>query len=189
MRLSGLPCVKAALLLGFTAAVACAQPPAVLNATPPAPRTEAYFLPGDDAAARIVSALRAARDSIRVQAFLFTSRRIADALLRAHRAGRSVEVIVDAEQLEKGGTPVVADLLRAGVPVYVDAEHSAAHNKVMVIDAAGARPVIVTGSYNFTVAAQERNAENLLVIRDDRRLAAMFQANWENHMRHSTRIQ
>jgi phosphatidylserine/phosphatidylglycerophosphate/cardiolipin synthase-like enzyme len=43
-----------------------------------------------------------------------------------------------------------------------DAAVSIAHNKVMVID----DNTVITGSFNFTAAAQRSNAENLLVILD-----------------------
>jgi phosphatidylserine/phosphatidylglycerophosphate/cardiolipin synthase-like enzyme len=36
---------------------------------------------------------------------------------------------------------------------------------------------VITGSFNFTAAAQAKNAENLLVIRDAA-LAALYRANW-----------
>ena len=51
-----------------------------------------------------------------------------------------------------------------------------AHSKVMIIDCA----TVVTGSFNFTAAAQNHNAENLLVL-DDPALAAQYKANWERH--------
>jgi len=44
----------------------------------------------------------------------------------------------------------------------IDANHAIAHNKVMIIDG----ETVLTGSFNFTKAAQEKNAENLLIIRD-----------------------
>jgi phosphatidylserine/phosphatidylglycerophosphate/cardiolipin synthase-like enzyme len=50
----------------------------------------------------------------------------------------------------------------AGIPTYIDAKHAIAHNKIMVIDGYE----ILTGSFNFTKAAEENNAENLLVILD-----------------------
>ncbi|WP_250638214.1 phospholipase D-like domain-containing protein [Magnetospirillum sp. ME-1] len=43
---------------------------------------------------------------------------------------------------------------------------------------------VITGSFNFTKAAQERNAENLLVIHDPE-LAAQYEANWKKHAGHS----
>ena len=43
---------------------------------------------------------------------------------------------------------------------------------------------LITGSSNFTEAAEEKNAENLLVIRD-RRLAGIYTRNWLAPERHS----
>jgi phosphatidylserine/phosphatidylglycerophosphate/cardiolipin synthase-like enzyme len=55
-----------------------------------------------------------------------------------------------------------------------------AHNKVMVIDG----DTVITGSFNFTNAAEERNAENLLVFHDAT-LASQYAANWHRHETHS----
>ena len=43
---------------------------------------------------------------------------------------------------------------------------------------------VITGSFNFTKAAEEKNAENLLVI-DDAELVAKYTANWKAHLGHS----
>ena len=50
----------------------------------------------------------------------------------------------------------------------------------MIIDG----ETVITGSFNFTKAAEENNAENLLVIRD-RNLAALYTKNWQEHANHS----
>lgn len=50
----------------------------------------------------------------------------------------------------------------------------------MVIDG----QTVVTGSFNFTKAAEESNAENLLIIKDSR-LADKYADNWNIHARHS----
>jgi phosphatidylserine/phosphatidylglycerophosphate/cardiolipin synthase-like enzyme len=42
----------------------------------------------------------------------------------------------------------------------------------------------ITGSFNFTKAAEENNAENLLVIHD-KKLAERYIKNWQEHERHS----
>jgi phosphatidylserine/phosphatidylglycerophosphate/cardiolipin synthase-like enzyme len=55
-----------------------------------------------------------------------------------------------------------------------------AHNKIMIIDG----ETVITGSFNFTKAAEEKNAENLLVIRD-KKLAEQYIKNWKEHERHS----
>ena len=64
--------------------------------------------------------------------------------------------------------------------VTVDAAHAIAHNKVMIIDGV----IVVTGSFNFTKAAEEKNAENLLIIRDPG-LAKLYMDNWDQHRVHS----
>jgi phosphatidylserine/phosphatidylglycerophosphate/cardiolipin synthase-like enzyme len=68
------------------------------------------------------------------------------------------------------------------VVTHIDSAHAIAHNKVMVIDGR----VVLTGSFNFTRGAEERNAENLLVI-DDTRLAERYDRNWREHIAHATR--
>ena len=44
--------------------------------------------------------------------------------------------------------------------------------------------IVLTGSFNFTKAAEESNAENLLVINDPI-LAAKYTSNWKDHLAHS----
>ena len=69
---------------------------------------------------------------------------------------------------------------RAGVPVRIDRLHPIAHNKVMIIDGT----IVVTGSFNFTRAADEQNAENVLIISDPT-LAVRYGDNWREHAKHS----
>ena len=89
-----------------------------------------------------------------------------------------VQVILDKSQRSEKYSS--ADFLaNQGVPVVIDANHAIAHNKVIVIDGA----TVLTGSFNFTKAAQERNAENLLILRDQA-LAAQYTKNWEAHRQH-----
>ena len=53
-------------------------------------------------------------------------------------------------------------LTHADIPVLIDAKHAIAHNKVMIIDG----KTVITGSFNFTKAAEEQNAESLVIIKD-----------------------
>ena len=62
----------------------------------------------------------------------------------------------------------------------IDAKHAIAHNKVMVID----HRFVISGSFNFTKAAESSNAENLLII-DDPDLAKKYMDNWQHHFEHS----
>lgn len=143
------------------------------------------FTPGDAADALLTGAIERARRQILVQAYSFTYRRIAQALIAAKRRGVDVRVIADREQSERAPPSLVPELAAAGIPVFIDGEHDAAHNKVMVIDADHADCAVVTGSYNFTFAAQHRNAENLLVLRGNPPLCAAFARDWHRHREHA----
>lgn len=93
--------------------------------------------------------------------YSFTSAAIAQALVNAHKRGVAVQVILDKGQRTERYSS--ADFLaHAGIPTFIEARHAIAHNKIMIIDGA----VVVTGSFNFTKAAENNNAENLLVIQD-----------------------
>jgi phosphatidylserine/phosphatidylglycerophosphate/cardiolipin synthase-like enzyme len=141
--------------------------------------TTVCFTPGENCTELIVHALGEAKRSILVQAYSFTSAPIAKALLDAHRRGVRVEVILDKSQrTEKYSSANF--LANQGVPTKIDAEHANAHNKIMIIDG----EIVITGSFNFTKAAQEKNAENLLIIRD-KALVQQYTANWQAHAQHS----
>jgi phosphatidylserine/phosphatidylglycerophosphate/cardiolipin synthase-like enzyme len=149
-------------------------------------RIRAAFTPQDNAQAMIVQAIGDARRQVLVQAFSFTNRAITQALLEAARRGVEVVVIADREQFEKGAAHRLADLKTGGVKVWLDGEHGAAHNKVMIIDADGTRPTVITGSFNFTQAAQKHNAENVLLIDGNAALAKAYFDNWMRHRAHAT---
>ena len=159
------------------------------DTTVDAAKVRVLFTPGDNAAAVIALAIRGAKQSVRVLAFSFTNKAIARALLEAQQRRIEVSVLADLEQFEKGAGFLLRDLKRAGVKVTLDGEHAAAHNKVMLIDADGANPIVITGSFNFTQAAQKYNAENVVLIYDNRALARAYSENWERHWKHGTHVE
>ncbi len=118
------------------------------------------FTPGADCTDSIVGEISAAKRQVLVQAFSFTSAPITKALVDAHRRGIDAQAVLDKSQrtARYSGADFLAN---SGVPVMIDAAHAIAHNKVMVIDGA----TVITGSFNFTASAQERNAENVLRAR------------------------
>ena len=140
---------------------------------------QVYFSPKGGCTEAVVENLQKATNNILVQAYSFTSAPIAKALVDAHRRGVKVTVILDKSQRTERYSE--ADfLLHADIPTFIDAKHAIAHNKIMVIDG----KTILTGSFNFTKAAEMNNSENLLVIQDTA-LAAKYTANWQAHLKHS----
>jgi phosphatidylserine/phosphatidylglycerophosphate/cardiolipin synthase-like enzyme len=142
-------------------------------------KIEVFFSPSGGCTEAVVSNLNQAKSNVLVQAYSFTSAPIAKALVDASKRGVKVQVILDKSQRTEKYSE--ADfLLHEGVPTFIDAKHAIAHNKIMVIDGA----TILTGSFNFTKAAESNNAENLLVIKDPG-LARKYTANWNEHLKHS----
>ena len=147
------------------------------NAAPMA--AEVYFSPKGGCTAAVVAELQKAKSEVLVQAYSFTSAAIAKALVDAKKRGVGIQVILDKSNLTEKYSS--ADFVaHADIPTLIDSEHAIAHNKVMVIDGS----VVITGSFNFTKAAEEHNAENLLVIRDEG-LAKKYADNWREHAAHS----
>jgi len=109
----------------------------------------------------IISWINNAESYVYVMVYSFTADEIADALVDAHRRGLDVRVVIDNEQAAGPGS-VYDRLKAAGVPTRVDARAALMHHKVVVIDG----EIVITGSYNFSAAAEDRNDENLIIIRD-----------------------
>ena len=164
-------------------ALACLLPPAALANE--MARVEAAFTPGDDVSGLIVARIGQARKSVQVQAYLLTDRNVANALLAARKRGVAVELIGDASQQATGGHPHLKALERAGVRVWLDGGHAAAHDKIVILDGAFPEATVITGSYNFTRAAQQSNAENVVVISGNRAITDRFVANFEKHRNES----
>ncbi len=142
---------------------------------------EVYFTPWDDAEGALLRTIRQARRTIHVQAYTFSSRNIAWALQEARRRGVAVEMLTDREQATKNEHSLVNALHDAGIPIWFEVRYASAHNKVLLVDAEDADPVVVTGSYNFTFSAQARNAENLVILRGNAPLARAYLDNWRRH--------
>lgn len=140
---------------------------------------QVYFSPRSGCTQAIVNEISSARSEILIQAYSFTSAPIADSLVRAAKRGVNVAAILDKSQRKEKYTSATF-LSNSGVPVFIDSAHAIAHNKVIIID----REIVITGSFNFTKAAEEKNAENLLIIRS-RDLAREYIRNWEFHRAHS----
>lgn len=145
----------------------------------------AAFTPGDNVAGQISDAIRNARRQVLVQAYSFTHDGIAKALIDAQRRGVEVKVIADQGDAEKMERGQILRMASAGVPVWLDGEHQIAHNKIVIIDAGTTSATVITGSFNFTKAAQNKNAENMVFLSGSEKLADDYVRNWQAHLVHS----
>ena len=140
-----------------------------------------YFSPNGGCTDAIVREIGQASKCIYVLAAQFTYAPIAKALVAAHDRGVDVRVVIDHEKND--GEKSEADRLVAGhIPTYSDSQHHTAHNKVILID----HRLIFTGSFNMTRESESENAENLLLIEGRPKLVAAYEANFKEHVSHST---
>lgn len=137
------------------------------------------FTPGSPCTQKIIERIQNAKKEILVQAFAFTSTEIAQALIQAHEKGKNVQVIVDSSQEDK---ILIIQLAQAQIPVFIDKPPGIAHNKVMIIDDF----IVLTGSFNFTKAAQIRNVENSVCITSSN-IAKQYKTQWQNRLALSCR--
>lgn len=138
-----------------------------------------FFSPDGGCTNAIIDEITNAKSQILVQSYSFTSTPIAKALLTAHKRGVKVEVILDKSQrIEKYSSATF--LANSRIPTFIDDAHGIAHDKIMIIDG----QTVITGSFNFTKAAEEKNSENLLIIKSEE-LAKIYIANWNKHRKHS----
>lgn len=139
------------------------------------------FTPPAGCESLIAQEITKANNSIYVQAYGLTSNAIIHQLKAAKNRGVKVYILLDGGNLSDNHS-IYKELKTAGLYVGIDKMPGIAHNKVMVID----KHKVITGSFNFTRAADTRNAENVLLI-DDPDIASSYLVNWESRYQANTK--
>ncbi|MBT3391907.1 MAG: phospholipase [Chloroflexi bacterium] len=137
-------------------------------------RIETYFSPDDHTADRIIELIQNARESIYFMAFSFTSDPIADAMIGRANTGVDVAGVMETRQYHSNTGGEFDTLTEAGIDVHLDGNPNNLHHKVIIIDS----EIVITGSYNFSRSAEERNDENTLIIHNPE-VAAQYLAEFE----------
>ena len=122
-------------------------------------KVEVFFSPDDGVRSNIIQLLENATSSIKFMAFTFTSGEIADVLVQRHQTGINVTGVFDLGQSASQYCKY-QQLADAGIDVKKDGNSYKLHHKVFIIDS----QVVITGSYNFTGAAETTNDENLIIL-------------------------
>ncbi|MFA6073241.1 MAG: phospholipase D-like domain-containing protein [Candidatus Woesearchaeota archaeon] len=120
---------------------------------------ENYFCPQDSCQKEILEELDKANSSIYFLTFTFTDKEIASVLANKKTRGLDVKGVIESYQ---GKTYwVYPQLIEADISVVLDEEQSLQHNKIFIID----NTTVITGSFNPTKAANTKNDENIIIIR------------------------
>lgn len=134
--------------------------------------TSVCFTPNKQCQLQIIGEINKAKASIFVQAYSFTDRDIAQALVAAAQRGVQVQVLLDKSNRNDNRSAKDV-IIKNNLPLRFDSPTGIAHNKVIIID----QSTILSGSYNFSAAAYTRNTENLLTLNSPD-LAKEYIKNW-----------
>jgi len=93
--------------------------------------------------------------------YYFADRDLANAIIDAHNRGVKIRIYLDKDQRQAKYSKS-RYLAKQGIPIRYSDNPYIMHNKFCGVD----NEVVITGSYNWTASAGERNNENLLIIRD-----------------------
>lgn len=135
---------------------------------------ENYFSPDDGVAARIVELVSGAQESVYFMAFSFTSDSIGQAVRERFASGVTVMGVMDASQVASNQGTEFDPFAQAGIDVRLDGISGLMHHKVIIIDGR----IVITGSYNFTASAEDRNDENVFIFYSPE-IAQFFMAEFE----------
>jgi phosphatidylserine/phosphatidylglycerophosphate/cardiolipin synthase-like enzyme len=137
-------------------------------------QVENYFSPDDNVADQIVGEINAAKQSIYFLAFSFTSDPLAEAIIARFQNGVTVRGVMEETQAESNIGGNYKQFISSGINVRLDGNPRNMHHKVIIID----KQTVITGSYNFSSSAENRNDENVVIIHDAD-LAAKYLAEFE----------
>jgi len=140
----------------------------------------AYFSPRQGLSRAIIDELDKAKTSIDIANYQLSYRPIGQAIAAAQKRGLAIRIVLDPAQ-EGANSPLPRMLRAANVQQRTDHKENLQHNKYAIIDG----HLLITGSANWSANAEERNAENIVII-DDASTAAAFATDFEKHWQHSS---
>lgn len=171
-------CLLTCLFLWLCVPVLAAEP------LPVGAHFEVGFSPYGNAESIILNGISQAKTSIEVAAYSFTSKPISLALLDAHKRGVKVRVIAD-ERSSNGQYSAVTFLANQGVPVRTNSNYAIYHHKFMIFDGQH----LQTGSFNFSAAAANKNAENVLLLWNVPEIAEHYNQEWQRLWEESSTVE
>ena len=137
-------------------------------------KTEVYFSLSDNPQKEIIKNINRAQTSINIAMYIFTDREIALPLAKARERGVKVRLYLDKDQVNYQYSQS-RFLVQKGIKARISSNSYIMHNKFAIID----NRILLTGSYNWTFSANNRNDENLMVI-DDPEIIGIFQNQFIN---------
>ncbi len=121
-----------------------------------------YFSPENNIGRILQKRIKGARKSIHFMLFSFTSDVIGEAIIDRYKSGVKVYGILERSGAKSRFSEYIKMKLE-GIPIKLDRSRYKMHHKVLIID----EKILITGSFNFSQAANRVNDENILIIYDE----------------------
>lgn len=137
-------------------------------------KTEIYFTHVDNIQSIILLKINEAEESIDISMYTFTDLILADALINAKERGVEVRIYLDRSQVYARYTQSIY-FVQKELEVRISSNRYIMHNKFAVIDS----ELLITGSYNWTKAANNKNDENVMIV-DCLSTVEIYQDQFEN---------
>jgi len=137
--------------------------------------TEVYFSLYDDPESIIIKNIDDSKEFINIAMYTFTDREIAQAIIIAKDRGVDIKIYLDRSQVNAKYSKSRYFINNGIEGIRISSNNYIMHNKFAVID----NKIVITGSYNWTASAGERNDENLLVI-NDKNIIEKYQNQFNN---------
>ena len=123
---------------------------------------EIYFSPQDKSIANaVIPLIRRAKKYVYIPTFVLTEKRVTEELISAKNRGVDVKIIIDALNASIRHSKH-NELRQGGIQVKTENYAGKMHSKSMIVD----DEYTIIGSMNFSNSGENKNDENLVVIKD-----------------------
>jgi hypothetical protein len=129
---------------------------------------EQYMSPSDGVKEKFVKNIQEAEMGIYFAVFTFTLDDISNAIYERFNTVPDYNVHGIFDSGQSGASGSEWSFMSSWADVYTDTEPGILHHKYMIVDPFWdyLDPVVITGSYNWTNAAENSNNENVIIIHD-----------------------
>ena len=146
---------------------------------------QVFFTPHDDITSIFIAMIDAETKSIHGAIYMFTDKKIAQALVNAKKRGVEVQIILDQISMASCGKGKF--LQENGVAVHVHRTQefnpytmALMHHKFFIFEEnKDKKSYLWTGSWNCTLRATQHNDENVIVLDDEQIIK-----KYEDHFKH-----
>ena len=124
-----------------------------------------FFTPSKKCEMSIIHRIDNAKKSIDIAVYAINNKSIVDAIKEAHNRGIKIRILTDKLQASNKKSRVY-DLYKYGIKIRINSKYKIEHNKFAIFDYNN----VVTGSYNWTESASDKNSENCLFVNRDKKI-------------------